>query len=190
LGPGVAGECEVKNGLHINEDHFIFEIIDPETLNYSKPGEEGELVITTITKEGFPLIRYRTGNLTSLIEKECSCGRTFRKIKKITKRLDNLIFFKEAKIFPQQIEQILSQVEGTASNYQIIIDRENRVDKMEIKVELSKKIPSIDELKTLESLRDLITEQIESNLGLQVKVTFVGQKVLDHAEKVIDKRDN
>jgi len=189
LGPGVAGECESKNGLHINEDHFIFEIINLKTLDHVKSGEEGELVVTTITKEGFPLIRYRTGNITSIIEEKCSCGRTFRKIKKITKRLDKLIFFKEAKIYPSQIEQILLEVEGATPNYQIIINKENRVDKMEIKVEISEKIPSLDELKTLENLRDLIIEQLEKNLGVQVKVTLVGQKFLDNVEKVIDKRD-
>jgi phenylacetate-CoA ligase len=189
LGPGVAGECEARNGLHVNEDHFICEIINPESLEHVKAGEEGELVITTITKEGFPLIRYRTGNITSVVEGECSCGRTFTKLKKITKRTDDLIFFKEGKMFPSQIKDILAKVDGTENNYQIIIDSEDRVDKMEIKVEISEELPSIDELKTLENLRDKISEQVENTLGFQAKITLVGQKLLNKAERIIDKRE-
>ena len=114
IGPGVAGECQYKNGLHINEDHFVVEVIDPKTLEPLPLGQEGELVFTTITKEGFPLIRYRTGDISALIEEPCACGRSTRRMRRVSGRTDDLIFIKGQKVFPSQIEEILLEAEGTA----------------------------------------------------------------------------
>jgi phenylacetate-CoA ligase len=193
LGPGVAGECEQRDGLHINEDHFIAEIINPITLEPLGMGEEGELVFTTISKEGFPLIRYRTGDLSAFMPEACSCGRTLRRMQRVMNRTDDLIFYKELKIFPSQIEDILHKIEGLAPHYQIILEREEGVEKIELRVEISEKIPSIDELKTLEILRRTIAQRLAQELGLDAKVTLAEPKSLRHTgegkkQRVIDKR--
>ncbi|TFG50947.1 MAG: phenylacetate--CoA ligase family protein, partial [Candidatus Brocadiia bacterium] len=153
MGPGVAGECQARDGLHINEDHFIVEIIDPKTLIPVDKGQEGELVLTTITKEGFPLIRYRTGDITSLNPAPCSCGRTLARMTRVMKRTDDLILFHGLGFFPSQIEEILYAVEGISPHYQIILSRQRGIDNLEIKVEISDKLSCIDEVKTLETLR-------------------------------------
>jgi len=194
IGPGVAGECEKRNGLHINEDHFIVEVIDPKSLKPVDPGQEGELVFTTISKEGFPLIRYRTGDLSSLIPEPCSCGRTLIRMKRVMDRTDDLIFYKELKIFPSQIEEILQKIEGTSPHYQLVLDREEGVEKIELKVEISEDLPSIDELKTLENLRGTIAERLEQELGLQAKIILAEPKSLYNTvegkkQRVIDKRE-
>jgi len=194
IGPGVAGECEKRSGLHINEDHFIVEVIDPKSLKPVDPGQEGELVFTTITKEGFPLIRYRTGDLSSLIPEPCACGRTLIRMKRVMDRTDDLIFYKELKIFPSQIEEILQKIEGTSPHYQLILGREEGVEKIELKVEISEDLPSIDELKTLERLRGTIAERLKQELGLQAKVTLAEPKSLRNTvegkkQRVIDKRE-
>ncbi len=193
IGPGVAGECEAKSGLHVNEDHFIVETINPKTLKPCPIGEEGELVFTTITKEGFPLIRYRTGDIACLIEGECTCGRSLIRISRITGRTDDMIFFGGKKIFPSQIEEILLEVEGTTPHYQIVLEREDGQDIMEIQVEMCERITSIDELKNLEYLRDKIVKRIEMNLGFQAKVVLVEPKSLmrsrgEKVKRVVDKR--
>ena len=193
IGPGVAGECERKNGLHINEDHFIVEVVDPKTLAPRPLGEEGELVFTTITKEGFPLIRYRTGDISSLIVGTCACGRTTRRMNRVTGRTDDLIFIKGQKVFPSQIEEILLEAEGTAPHYRILLDRQEGHDTMEVQVEISESFPAFDELKNLERLRDTITRKIEVVLGVVAKVTLVEPRSLlrdsgAKARRVIDNR--
>jgi phenylacetate-CoA ligase len=192
IGPGVAGECEHKQGLHINEDHFIVEVIDPNTLEPLAPGQEGELVFTSITKEGFPLIRYRTGDISSLIEQVCPCGRTTRRMQRVTGRTDDLIFIKGQKVFPSQIEEILLEAEGTAPHYRIILDRQDGEDTMEVQVEISESFPAFDELKNLERLRDTITRRIEVVLGVEAKVTLVEPRSLlrdtGKARRVVDNR--
>jgi phenylacetate-CoA ligase len=193
VGPGVAGECDRRGGLHVNEDHFIVEIIDPKTLEPLEPPGEGELVFTTITKEGFPLIRYRTGDLSRLIPEPCACGRTLVRMQRVTDRTDDCIFYKELKIFPSQIEEILHGIEGTAPHYQIVLEREEGEEKIEIRVEISQGLPSIDELKTLENLRRTIAGKLEKQLGLQAKVTLVEPKSLRQqgdgkSRRVIDRR--
>ena len=194
IGPGVSGECEMKNGMHINEDHFIAEIIDPETLEAVNPGDQGELVFTTIRKGGFPLIRYRTGDLSFFEEGDCPCGRTLTRMHKVSGRTDDLIFFEGMKVFPSQIEEILLEAEGTAPHYQIVLDRVGGRDKMEIKVEISERLPSIDELKNLERLRDTISGRIETMYGIQAKVSLVEPKSLVRGstgkmKRVIDFRE-
>jgi len=178
MGPGVAGECGQRCGLHVNEDHFIVEVVDPATLQVLPPGQEGELVFTTITKEGFPLVRYRTGDISSLQEGPCPCGRSFRRMARVSGRTDDLIFIQGQKVFPSQIEEILLEAEGTAPAYRIVLDRHDGEDSMEIQVEISEAIPAIDELKNLERLRDGVAQRIHSSLGVKAKVTLVEPKSL------------
>jgi len=178
VGPGVAGECALRNGLHINEDHFIVEVIDPKTLQPLPLGQEGELVFTTITKEGFPLIRYRTGDLSRLLEGECACGRTLRRMQRVSGRTDDLIFIEGLKVFPSQIQEILLAAEGATHQFRIVLDREGGLDTMEVQVEVSEKFPAFDELKNLERLRDTIARRIETVIGIQAKVTLVEPRSL------------
>jgi phenylacetate-CoA ligase len=178
MGPGVAGECHFRCGLHINEDHFIVEVIDPTSLEPVEPGREGELVLTTITKEGFPLIRYRTGDITSVNTEPCACGRTLVRMARVSRRTDDLIFFHGVGFFPVQIEKILFEVEGLSPHYQIILDRQGEVDTLEIKVEVLEDIPALDEIKTLEILRNQVARRIKAVLNLDAKVTFAEPKSL------------
>jgi phenylacetate-CoA ligase len=193
-GPGVAGECEEHSGLHVNEDHFIVEIIDQNTLEPVKNGEAGELVFTTITKEGFPVIRYRTGDIASIAGREkCRCGRTFTRISRITGRTDDMIFFEGIKLFPSQIEEMLSSIKGTAPLYEIVIDRDNGSDTFELRVEVMPGAISIDKPKNLEELRDRIVKKIDELFGIQARVTLVEPKTFlreadGKVKKVIDRR--
>jgi phenylacetate-CoA ligase len=140
MGPGVAGECLECNGLHINEDHFLIEVINPNTLEPVLPGEVGELVITTLTKEAFPLIRYRTRDLTRLISEPCACGRTNRRMTRILGRTDDMLIIKGVNVFPTQIENVLFEIEGTEPHYQIVVERENHQDKATVLVEVVESI--------------------------------------------------
>jgi phenylacetate-CoA ligase len=137
MGPGVAGECLEQNGLHINEDHFLVEIINPDTLEPVTPGETGELVVTTLTKEAFPVIRFRTRDLTRLITEPCPCGRTLARMDRVRGRTDDMLIIKGVNVFPSQIESVLFEVEGTEPHYQIIIDREGAMDHVSVLVEAS-----------------------------------------------------
>jgi phenylacetate-CoA ligase len=193
MGPGVSWECEERDGLHINEDHFIAEVIDPDTLQVLPPGRDGELVLSTITKEGFPLIRYRTGDIVRLIDEPCACGRSFTRMSRVEGRTDDLIFISGKKVFPSQIEQILLEVEETAPHYRILLDREHGLDTIEVEVEISEKIGPIDELKNLEKMRDSIRRRIETGTGITPRVTLVEPKTLMHAtggkaRRVVDRR--
>jgi phenylacetate-CoA ligase len=192
LGPGVAGECPARHGLHVNEDHFIVEVIDPKTLQPVPAGSEGELVFTTITKEGFPLIRYRTGDITSVDPAPCPCGRTFARMARVIKRADDLILFHGAGFYPAQIEQILAAVEGASPHFQIILDRRDGADTLEIKVEISDKIPALDEMRTLGMLQAQIARRIRAALEVDARITFAEPKslrrVLPAAGQVVDKR--
>ncbi len=191
IGPGVAGECHERAGLHVNEDHFIVEVIDPRTLQAVPPGEEGELVFTTITKEGFPLVRYRTGDLSRLLQGTCPCGRSLARIQRISARTDDLIFFGGLKVFPSQIEEILGAAQGTTPRFRIVLDREQGVDTMDVQVEISEALPAFDELKNLEKLRDTLARGIESGLGVQAKVSLVEPQSLGGEGKirrVVDRR--
>jgi phenylacetate-CoA ligase len=192
MGPGVAGECHLRNGLHVNEDHFIVEVIDPKTLEPVAPGEKGEIVFTTLGKEGFPLIRYRTGDISSLDLEPCGCGRTFLRMARIRQRTDDMIFFQGVGFFPALIEEILSRIEGASSHFQIILDQQNGVDTLEIQVEVSNAIPSLDEIKTLESLRNYIAQCIKTEIEVDAKVMFVVPKALrspnEPRQRVIDRR--
>ena len=192
MGPGVAGECSHRCGLHVNEDHFIAEIVDPKTLAAVGAGEEGELVFTTITKEGFPLVRYRTGDITSLDAAACPCGRTFVRMARVTRRTDDLILFHGVGFFPSEIEQILIEVTAASPHYQIILDGERGVDTLEVKVEVSDRLPSLDEPKALAALRLQIARRIKAELDLDAEVTFAEPRSLHGGpgglRRVVDKR--
>jgi len=191
MGPGVAGECQERSGLHVNEDHFIVEVVDPLTGEARPPGEEGELVFTTITKEGFPLIRYRTGDLSRLLPGACSCGRTLARIRRVAGRTDDLIFFQGQKVFPSQIEEILASTEGATSQFRVVLDREGGLDTMDVQVEISEAVPAFDEMKNLERLRDSLARAIETVLGVQAKVSLVEPRSLARDAKirrVVDRR--
>ncbi len=173
LGPGVSFECGAGTGLHVNEDHFIVEVIDPKILSPLPVGSEGELVFTTITKEGFPLIRYRTGDLGALSTQPCSCGRTLARMSRVSGRIDDLVIMGDVKVFPLQIEQILLGESGLTSNYQIVIDRAGGRDTLEVKVEISEAIPELDEMRTLERVKERVVAKLDTMLGVQAKVTLV-----------------
>jgi phenylacetate-CoA ligase len=193
IGPGVAGECGERDGLHINEDHFIVEVVDPKTLEPVPEGEEGELVFTTITKEGFPVIRYRTGDLSRLLPGDCPCGRSFRRMQRVSGRTDDLMFFQGLKVMPSQIEEILLEAEGTAPHYRIVLDRAEGHDTMEVQVEVQEEFLAIDELKSLEHLRDGISARLEAALGITARVTLVEPRSLlrgsgKKVQRVVDNR--
>lgn len=192
MGPGVACECEERNGMHIHEDYFIPEIINPDTGEVLPPGEKGELVITTIRKEGLPLIRYRTKDITSLMTEKCSCGRTLVKMNRVMGRSDDMLIIRGVNVFPSQIESVLVQFPELSPNYQIIVGRENNVDTFEVKVELNEGIP-FDEIRMLENLRATITKELLSLLGIRVKLTLMGPKSIERSEgkakRVIDTRN-
>ncbi len=191
MGPGVAGECLERNGLHINEDNFLVEIINPETLEPVPPGETGELVITTLTKEAFPVIRFRTRDLTRLIPSPCPCGRKFMRMHRVMGRTDDMLIIKGVNVFPSQIEHVLFDIEGTEPHYQIIVDRKGAMDDVTVKVEVSEPI-FFDEMKKQNELMDLIKRRLASELGIGVNVRLVEKKSIERSEgkakRVIDLR--
>ena len=191
MGPGVSGECLECNGLHINEDHFLLEILDPITLEPVPEGEVGELVITTLTKEAFPMIRYRTRDLTRFIPGPCACGRTMRRMQRVMGRSDDMLIIKGVNVFPMQIEKVLFEVEGIEPHYQIIVDRENHTDRITVLVEVMESI-FFDEMKKQRMVIDRIKSRLASELGLQVEVKLVEEKTLERyegkAKRVIDRR--
>ena len=191
MGPGVACDCIHHKGLHIFEDHFLPEIIDPKTLQPVAPGETGELVITTLTKEGIPLIRYRTKDLTSLSYEKCECGRTTARISRFKGRSDDMLIIRGVNVFPSQVEAALLTVDGITPNYQIVVDRVNYQDTLEILVEVEERFFS-DEIKELEGLTKKIGHTIQQAIGLSAKIKLVEPKTIERsmgkAVRVIDKR--
>lgn len=191
IGPGVSSECPVQEGLHIFEDHFIPEIIDPVTGDSLPPGSRGELVFTTITKEAFPVIRYRTRDITSLNYEKCECGRTMVRMNKVTGRTDDMIIIRGVNVFPTQIESVLLDIGETEPHYQLIVDRKGSMDSLEVWVEVSEKLFS-DKVKGLEGLEKTIAHKIESILGISGKIKLVEPKTIPRSEgkaqRVIDKR--
>jgi len=191
MGPGVAGECVERHGLHIAEDHFLVELINPETLEPVKTGEIGEMVITTLTKEAFPMIRYRTRDLTRLIPEPCACGRTMRRMTRVMGRTDDMLIIRGVNVFPQQIETVLFEIEGVAPHYQIIIDRKGALDETTVNVEVSESM-FFDEMKKQSALKETIKKRLASELGISVEVKLVEKKKLERfegkAKRVIDNR--
>ncbi len=191
IGPGVSSECPVQDGLHIFEDHFIPEIIDPNTGETQPPGTTGELVFTTITKEAFPVIRYRTRDITSLNLETCECGRTMARMKKVFGRTDDMIIIRGVNVFPTQIESVLLDIGETEPHYQLIVDRKGSMDFLEVLVEVSEQMFS-DKIKGLEGLERTIGHKIEGTLGISAKIRLVEPKTIPRSEgkaqRVIDKR--
>lgn len=191
MSPGVAGECQERKGLHINEDHFLVEVVDPETLEPLPEGQHGELVITTLTKEAFPVIRFRTRDLTSLITEPCPCGRTFVRMDKVMGRTDDMIKIRGITVFPSQIESVLFEIEGTEPHYQIIIDRKAAVDELTVLVEVSESI-FFDQVRKQRDFIDRIKSRLASELGISVEVKPVEKQTLGRfegkAKRVIDNR--
>ncbi|MBQ9936414.1 MAG: phenylacetate--CoA ligase [Lachnospiraceae bacterium] len=189
-GPGVSFECEEQTGMHINEDHFIAEIINPETGEVLPEGEKGELVFTSITKEAFPLLRYRTKDLCILSRKPCSCGRTHIKMRKPMGRSDDMLIIRGVNVFPSQIETVLLN-EGMTPNYQIIVDRKNNTDTFDINVEMSQEMFS-DNLAEVTAKEKQLVASLKAMLGIQAKVHLVAPKSITRSEgkavRVIDKR--
>lgn len=192
LGPGVAFECEARNGLHINDDHFVPEIIDPYTLARLPEGQEGELVFTMITKEALPLLRYRTRDLTQLTTETCKCGRTLTRMNKVTGRSDDMLIIRGVNVFPSQIESVLLKVAETAPHYVLIVDRINNLDTLEVWVEVKPEFFS-DAIRSLEKVEKHITAELFSLLGLHVKVKLVEPRSIERSEgkakRIIDKRN-
>lgn len=192
MGPGVSYECEYQAGMHVCEDMFIPEIIDPDTLEVLPAGSQGELVFTTITKEGFPLIRYRTRDICSLNYEKCKCGRTHVRMNKPQGRTDDMLIIRGVNVFPSQIEEVLLKVSGDITpNYQIIVDRVNNTDTFDINVEMSEELFS-DDIKTIEKTEKLIKERLRDVLGISAGVHLVNPKSIARSEgkakRVIDKR--
>ena len=189
-GPGVAYECEAQNGMHINEDHFVVEIINPKTGEVLPDGEKGELVFTSLTKEAFPLLRYRTKDLCVLYREKCSCGRTFVRMHKPMGRSDDMLIIRGVNVFPSQIETVLLK-EGMPPNYQIIVDRVNNTDTFDINVEMTEDMFS-DRMSKISEKEGHLMAALKTMLGIQAKVHLVAPKTIERSEgkavRVIDKR--
>ena len=191
MGPGVSGECEKRCGMHVAEDHFIPEIIDSNTLQPVQHGQSGELVITTLTKRGIPLIRYRTKDISRLYYDQCECGRTHVRMEKIMGRTDDMLKIRGVNVFPTQIESVLIAVKGIGPQYELVVDSKGVMDTLEVRVELADE-SLLDKFSKLEQLSDYIKERLKVVLGIQCKVTLVEPKTLTRyqgkAKRIIDKR--
>jgi len=191
-GPGVAFECPFQGGMHIWEDSFLAEIIDPDTLELMPYGEEGELVLTTLMREGMPILRYRTSDLTRIVPEPCECGRTHKRIERIKGRTDDMMILKGVNIFPIQIDRKLMEIPGVGTDFQIILEREGLNDKMIVKVEVQKEFFS-GNLKQLENLRHKIVGELKSEILITPRVELVEPGSLPKTEgkaiRVIDNRE-
>lgn len=192
MGPGIAGECELRSGLHINEDHFLAEIIDPETLEVLPEGKEGELVLTTLSKEGLPMIRYRTRDLTSIIRTPCKCGRTTARMAPVKGRTDDMFIVRGVNVYPSEIEALLYEIEHVEPHYQILVGREDGLDYMALKVELSAQMIS-DQMQKLVELEETIKRRVHATVGLTPRVKLVEARSLrdvDRSNRVVDTREH
>jgi len=194
MGPGVAMECtEGRQGMHVFEDHFLAEIINPATGEVLPPGEEGELVFTTLTKEAFPLVRYRTRDVTRLIHDPCRCGRSHVRMDRVMGRSDDMLIIRGVNVFPSQIEAVLVGIDGLEPHYQLLVDREGTLDTLEVQVEVREEaFANADEVKVLQRTERRIVKDLKDYLGISAKVKLVEPKSLQRfegkASRVIDKR--
>ena len=191
IGPGVSSECLAHDGLHVFEDHFYPEIIDPITGTVQEDGEKGELVFTCFTKECLPLIRYRTRDITSLDHRPCDCGRTLARMRRVSGRTDDMLIIRGVNVFPSQIESVLLEIEETEPHYLIIVDKKGVLDELEIQIEVNQQVFS-DEIKRLEALKQRLSAEIHTTLGLHAKITLVEPKTIERsmgkAKRVLDRR--
>lgn len=191
MGPGVAYECEEQHGMHVNEDHFIIEILDPETHEPVPDGEKGEIVFTCLTKEAFPLIRFRTKDIGTVTHEKCACGRTFARMSKPMGRIDDMLIIRGVNVFPSQIETVLLQM-GLSPNYQIIVERSGLLDTLEVQVEITENVFS-DTVSEIKNLEHELADRLRSVLGVAAKVTFVAVGSIARSEgkakRVIDRRN-
>ena len=192
MGPGVSGECEERCGLHINEDYFLAEIVDPNTLEVLGEGETGEVLITTLTKEGIPLLRYRTRDISRITYEPCKCGRTFARMDKIKGRSDDMLKIRGVNVFPSQIESVLVGMQDVSPHYQLIVRREGFADTLEIRVELSD-ISLLESYGKIEELQNRIRHNMHTVLGIQCKVSIVEPNTIERfvgkAKRVVDLRN-
>ena len=192
MGPGVSGECRERAGMHINEDHFLAEIIDPNTEEVLPKGSQGELVITTLTKEGIPMLRYRTKDITRINYEQCKCGRTFARMDKIKGRSDDMLKIRGVNVFPSQIESVLMTFDEIAPHYQLVITRKDFSDRLEVKVELADD-GLLDNFSNLENLRERIHHNLKTVLGIDTKVSLVEHRSLERfqgkAKRILDLRN-
>ncbi len=192
IGPGVGMACEMQHGLHIFEDHFLIEIVDPVTDQPVPEGEEGELIITTLSKKAMPVIRYRTHDITSIITEKCGCGRTIRRINRIERRSDDMFIIRGVNVFPSQVEAALLKAEGTLPHYQIVLSNDNGMDQMDVQVEVTAEVFS-DTVRGLEELKKKILDAITQILGIRVKLTLAEPNTIARsqgkAKRVIDNRN-
>ncbi|WP_045216395.1 phenylacetate--CoA ligase family protein [Desulfonatronovibrio magnus] len=190
MGPGIAGECLERKGMHINEDHFLPEVIDPVTLEPVEPGQAGELVITTLTKEALPLVRFRTGDLTRIVYDQCSCGRTFARLQRIAGRCDDMLIVQGINVFPEQISSILSGLQGKNLNHQIVLEREGRLDKATVLIEADVLVP--DKIKEQQRFIETLKQRLTMELGVFFEVRLVEPASMKHEGDaivpVVDKR--
>jgi phenylacetate-CoA ligase len=188
----VASECSCQCGLHVNEDHFVIEIVDPGTLRPISDGERGEVVFTTLTKEGIPVVRYRTRDISRIIPGQCGCGRTSRRMERVTGRTDDMLIIRGVNVFPSQIEQVLTGIPGVAPHYQVVLSKRGSMDHVEVHVEVGPDVP-FDEIKTLERLRARVIAEIASALAVNIAVKLVEPKSIQRSEgkakRVLDLRD-
>ena len=191
MGPGVAGECLERQGLHINEDHFLIEVVDPNTLEPVEPGAEGELIITPLTKEALPLIRYRTRDISKINLEPCRCGRTTARMERVRGRTDDMLIIRGVNVFPSQIESVLMEIEGTAPHYQLIVSKRGYLDELEVQVEIAEKFFT-GKFSDLERLTRTIEERLASTLQISAKVKLLEPKSLERSEgkakRVVDLR--
>ncbi|MBN2063399.1 MAG: phenylacetate--CoA ligase [Sedimentisphaerales bacterium] len=181
IGPGVASACCAQDGLHVFEDHFYPEIIDPITCEVLPDGQEGELVLTTLSKQAMPMIRYRTRDITTLLTEKCSCGRTIRRIRRVGRRSDDMFIIRGVNVFPSQIEEALLRIEGTLPHYQIILTREKDLDRMEVQVEITAELFS-DNFSKMEGLKKTIAHEIHNIVGINATITLVSPNTIKRSE--------
>jgi phenylacetate-CoA ligase len=191
MGPGVAGECECTCGLHVNEDHLLLEVVDPVTEEPLDYGEQGELVITTLTKEAFPVMRYRTHDLTTLDPSRCECGRTLARMSKVRQRTDDMLIIRGVNVFPSQIEDVLFQIEGVRPHYLIVVDRQKNLDDLEIRLEVEGNVFS-DSMADMVGFQRLVADKLQSVLGLRARIMLVEPGAIERSagktQRVMDLR--
>jgi len=192
MGPGVAGECDGACGLHVNEDHLLLEVIDPATEEPLGYGEQGELVITTLTKEACPVLRYRTHDLTQLDPSHCECGRTLVRMSKVRQRTDDMLIIRGVSVFPSQIENVLFRTEGVRPHYLIVVDRQKNLDDLEVRIEVEENVFS-DVMGDMVAFQRSVADKLQSTLGLRTRVTLVepgsNEQTAGKAKRVLDLRD-